>query len=292
MTWADAAEEFLKSKEDPELLQNFVNSWLAECWEDTKLKTSEELVMERQTQVEEFVVPDWTRLITGGVDIQENCVYYTVRAWGEHITSQNITHGQVSSFSEIENIMNLEWRKQDGTRMVVNLTLIDSGYEPDATYDFCADNSDWAFPCKGASNEMDTYYRISKVNKTSSKAYGMQLIIVDGSKYKDMIAGRMRRVNGRGSWMVYQGCDGEYAKQVTSEHKINVKTGNGKLRQEWVVKTSHADNHYLDCEVYAMAAADILGVRTLHLQENSSMKTKEKEETPEEKWINVNEKWV
>lgn len=292
VTWADAAEEFLKSKEDPELLQNFVNSWLAECWEDTKLKTSEELVMERQTQVEEFVVPDWTRLITGGVDIQENCVYYTVRAWGEHITSQNITHGQVSSFSEIENIMNLEWRKQDGTRMVVNLTLIDSGYEPDATYDFCADNSDWAFPCKGASNEMDTYYRISKVNKTSSKAYGMQLIIVDGSKYKDMIAGRMRRVNGRGSWMVYQGCDGEYAKQVTSEHKINVKTGNGKLRQEWVVKTSHADNHYLDCEVYAMAAADILGVRTLHLQENSSMKTKEKEETPEEKWINVNEKWV
>ena len=76
----------------------------------------------------------------------------------------------------------------------------------------------------------------------------MQLIIVDGDKYKDMIAGRMQRNNGKGSWMVYQGCDGDYAKQVTSEHKINVKAGNGKIKQVWVQKTSHADNHYLDCE--------------------------------------------
>lgn len=35
VTWADVAEEYLKSKDDPELLQNFVNSWLAEAWEDT-----------------------------------------------------------------------------------------------------------------------------------------------------------------------------------------------------------------------------------------------------------------
>lgn len=256
------------------------------------MKTSEDLVMERQTDIPEFVIPNWAKLLTGGVDIQENSLYYTVRAWGDHITSQNITHGQVFSFSEIENVMNLEWKKQDGTQMVVNLALIDSGYEPDATYDFSADNSEWAFPCKGASNPMDTHYKISKVNKESSRAFGMQLIIVDGDKYKDMIAGRMRRENGKGSWMVYQGCDGNYAKQVTSEHKINIKAGNGKVKQQWVVKTSHADNHYLDCEVYAMAAADILGVRTLHLQENSANEIKEKEENPEEKWINVNEKWV
>jgi phage terminase large subunit GpA-like protein len=31
----------------------------------------------------------------------------------------------------------------------------------------------------------------------------------------------------------------------------------------WVPKTSHADNHYLDCEVYAAAAADIAGYRAI-----------------------------
>ena len=58
VTWADVAEEFLKSKDDPEMLQNFANSWLAEPWEDTKLKTTEDLVKERQTEYEESEVPD------------------------------------------------------------------------------------------------------------------------------------------------------------------------------------------------------------------------------------------
>lgn len=295
VTWADVAEEFIKSKDDPELLQNFINSWLAECWEDTKLKTTEELVLKRQTDDEEFVVPDWAKLLTGGVDVQESSLYYTIRAWGDHLTSQNIAHGQVTSFTDIENIMNLEWKQSDGTPMVVNLVLVDSGYRADDTYDFCANNSDWALPCKGASNPMNNHYQISKVNKLNSKAYGMQLVIVDGEKYKDMIAGRMRKENGIGSWMVYRGCDNEYAKQVTAEHKVNVRMGNGKSRQKWTLKTSHADNHYLDAEVYAMAAADMLGARTMHLEtldEKVEDAEKNIQNNSEENWIKNNESWI
>lgn len=76
----------MESKTDPEKLQNFVNSWLAEPWEDTKLKTSAELVLERQTELPELTVPDWAKLLTGGVDVQQNCLYWTIRAWG--ISSQ------------------------------------------------------------------------------------------------------------------------------------------------------------------------------------------------------------
>ncbi|MFR6329784.1 MAG: terminase gpA endonuclease subunit [Eisenbergiella sp.] len=94
VTWAEVAEEFLKSKEDPEMLQNFANSWLAEPWEDTKLKTSAELVMERQTEYGELEVPDWAVELTGGVDVQEASVYWVIRAWGEHWTSQLIARGR------------------------------------------------------------------------------------------------------------------------------------------------------------------------------------------------------
>ena len=45
-------------------------------------------------------------------------------------------------------------------------------------------------------------------------------------------------------------------------------------------KRSHIDNHYLDAEVYALAAADISGVRTLHLQDEAEAKAKA--ERPEE----------
>lgn len=294
--FSEIALTFLESKDDPEKLQNFVNSWLAEPWEDTKLKTNADLVIERQTEIEEYIVPDWCKLLTAGVDVQENCLYWSIRAWGDYVTSQNIAHGQAFSFSEVEEIMNLEFEKESGEKILVDLALIDSGNMADEVYDFCANNSDWALPCKGASNPMLSNYKMSKVNKSDSSAYGMVLVIVDGGKYKDMIAGRMRRPNGKGSWMVFKDCDRDYAEQVTAEHKVNVKSGSRTV-QRWVPKRSHIANHYLDCEVYNFAAAEMKGVRTLHLmdvpEETEAPKQESNQQfTPEENWINNNEGWI
>lgn len=296
--FSQIAKAYLIAKDDTEALHNFTNSWLAEPWEDTKLKTNAETVMERQTDLPEFVVPEWTRLLTAGVDVQETSLYYIIRAWGEYLTSQLVTRGQVTSFRDIERVMNLEYVKPDGTVKLVDLCLIDSGDQTDEVYDFAAVNSEWCLPSKGTSS-MINYFKLSSVNKTSSKAYGMTLALVDGGKYKDMIAGRMKRENGTGSWMVFDGIDLEYCTQVTAEHKITEKGGGGKLRTRWVQKTSHADNHYLDCEVYGMAAADILGVRSLFLQDNNSapvardpVVNSPPQRQEEEQWIQQDNSWI
>lgn len=296
--FTDIAKEWLLSQDDPDRLHNFINSWLAEPWEETKLKTDRELVMQRQTELEAYVLPEWTKLLTGGIDVQENCIYWTIRAWGDYMTSQNVAHGQAMTTGEVEQIMNLEYRKADGTAMLVDRALIDSGDQTDDVYDFCAANADWALPCKGVDNAM-SHYRLSVVNKAGSKACGMTLVLVDGGKYKDMIASRMQRPNGKGSWMVHKDCDEEYADQVTSEQKVTERAANGRIRTKWVQKSSHAANHYLDCEVYAAAMADILGVRSLFLQnrvdENGNEIQKPKEPpkpTAEESWIGNNEGWI
>ena len=293
--WADIAKEFLLTKDDPEEFQNFVNSWLAEPWEDTKLKTNADLVMERQTEIPPLTVPSWAKLLTGGVDVQESSLYWTIRAWGDFLTSQNIAHGQALSLEEIDRVMNLEYMTEDGVPMIVNLCLIDSGDQTDMVYDFCVYHSDYALPVKGSSHAQLSHYKLSKINKEGSSAYGMTLVLVDGGKYKDMIAGRMRKKNGKGSWMVYDGCDYEYATQVTAEHKVNVKK-NGTVQQVWQLKHSHGDNHFLDTEVYAMAAADVLGVRTLHLQTEDVPKRQNAvpadTEGSEEQWIRANEGWL
>lgn len=94
--------------------------------------------------------------------------------------------------------------------------------------------------------------------------------------------------------MVYKNCDRNYAEQVTAEHKIKVKTAGGRVTEKWELKKSHADNHYGDCEKYAMAAADIKGVRTLHL-DTSEMPQEAKpapQSNNEDNWINVNEGWL
>lgn len=297
--FSDIAREFMRSKDDPELLHNFANSWLAEPWEDTKLKTNAEMVMERQTETPEWTLPPWTKLVTGGIDVQENCMYWTIRAWGDYMTSQNISHGQALSMGEVERIMNTELTMPNGEKVMVNLALMDSGDQTEDVYEFCALNSDWALPCKGTTT-MLSHYRLSTVNKAGSRANGMTLVLVDGGKYKDQIAARMRKENGTGAWMVYQGCDLDYAEQVTAEHKITERSG-GKEVQRWVPKTSHADNHYLDCEVYAAAAADVLGVRNLYLQnrveENAQEVKKRAEPKPdarpqEETWIKDNDNWI
>lgn len=288
--WADIVKEFLTTKDDPDLFQNFVNSWLAEPWEDTKLKTSAELVLERQTELPEYVVPSWAKILTGGVDVQETSLYWSIRAWGDYLTSQNIAHGQVLSFDDIDNIMNAEYLNENGEPMIVNLCLVDSGDQTDIVYDFCATHSDYALPVKGSSHAQLSNYKLSKINRTDSRAMGTTLVLVDSGAYKDMIAGRMQRDNGRGSWMVYSGCDMEYAKQVTAEHKVNVKHGN-TVKKVWQLKTSHADNHYLDTEVYNAAAADILGVRQLHLMKEEDVSVPEYK-PPEEQWITENDNWL
>lgn len=260
--FGDVAAEFKRSKDFPELLMNFVNSWLAEPWENTEVKMNSDKVMDRQGGYQEGVVPDEAVLLTGGVDVQKHYFIWTIRAWGYSMTSWNIAHGYADSWDDVEHIMNLPFTTRSGQSFQVNLCAVDSGDKTDEVYDFIACNQDWAVPIKGSSNPLLSRYKVSTIDKVDSKAHGMRLYLVDGGQYKDMIAGRLNRPNGTGSWMVYQGCDRDYAEQICAEEKIIEKKA-GREVEVWRPKSSHAANHYLDAEVYAAVAADLLQVRYL-----------------------------
>ena len=91
--------------------------------------------------------------------------------------------------------------------------------------------------------------------------------------------------------MVYQDCDRRYAEMITAEHKIETVKNNKRVTS-WVPKTSGIDNHYLDTEVYAALAADLLEVRYLGEQvkiSNSSAQHqgRQKEDDFGDDWIGV-----
>ena len=95
--------------------------------------------------------------------------------------------------------------------------------------------------------------------------------------------------------MVYDASDIEYAEQITAEHKIATIKG-GRRLESWVPKTGHAQNHYLDAEVYAACAADLLQVRYLDEKNDAAdvqpgTSGREQEE-PDENFINVEEGWL
>jgi len=261
VTWEQIALKWLDAQGDKEKLQNFINSWLGEPWVEASSELEIEVIKTRQTATPRFIVPDWAELLTGGVDVQRGSLYYKIDAWGPNLTKQTIDNGQVLGFEDVERIMNLEYKKNDGSAYIVSICGIDSGdgETMDDVYQFCIQNSEWAIPIKGASGKMYGWYKLSKIDRSGSTAHGHQLLLVDTNKYKDMITSRLQRENGPGAFMVYQDVDEEYASQLTAEYKVT-DTG------VWEKKGSHRDNHYFDADVYSTAVADLSGIRSMHLE--------------------------
>lgn len=289
----DIAAEWVKSNKNKITLQNFINSWLAEPWEDTKVKTTAETVLSRQSEYDESVVPAEAILLTGGVDVQRGYLYWTIRAWGENVTSWNIAHGTCETWEMLDLIMNTEFPDSAGGKRVVNLVAIDSGdgMTQDEVYDFCAQHQDWAVPVKGASHPTLAAYRITAIEKPDSMANGLYLYVVDTGQYKDKIAARLLREPGPGSWMVYKGCDEQYANQITAEEKVLEVKGNQQV-EVWRTKGSRTDNHYLDCEVYAFVAADILKIRYRTNDDTADLPPGPTPEKRKESWIGDRRGWM
>ncbi len=287
----EMARNFLRCKDYPEELQNFINSSLGEPWRNTTIDLPSDIVIKRQSEYPEGIVPPDALMLTAGVDVQKDCVYWTIRAWAPLLTSWNVAHGQCLNLWDIEPIMNQVWRKPNGEQYLVRLCAVDSGDQTDDVYDFCSMNPDWAIPVKGGHATMQTNFRISIIDKVGSRAQGTRLVTVNGASYKTTIATRMQRENGRGSWMVHAECDQDYANQVTAE-KLDVIDVNGREVKTWVKKSSHAANHYLDAEVYCFCAADLLQVRFLD-DDESEEPTQEQEPQSKNNWVPSNGgKWI
>ena len=291
------AREYLASKDDPESLQNFVNSWLGEPWANSITPVNVHLLSERQTPYAEGVLPAEAMLLTGAIDVQRNAelFYWVLRAWGVGVTSWGIAHGMALSWADLEALMNRPWRTTDGRDMLVSLCCVDSGdgNTQDEVYDFCTVNADWAVPVKGASRPMQARFRATMIDKPSSKAHGTRLYIVDTGQYKNMIAARMDRPNGPGSWMLHADCDMEYMEQITSEQKVL-----DRGTERWEPKVVGGANHYLDCEVYAACAADLMQVRFLMDPAEAEQRAPEQPSQPSaqaevgREWVRSGRSWL
>ena len=291
VSFRDVAHEWLKSQTDLEAKMNFINSWLAEPWEPVGLTAGSETILSHQGRFTRGIVPDGTLLITGGVDKQTDRLYYTIRGWGRNRVSWNIDHGCVDTMKEIYQIFDRPYYDERGGAYFPNLVLFDSGNETNEVYDFCFLHQGLFLPVKGASTEILTRFRQSVIDKTDSAANGMPLIICDGNYYKDQIFNLIKRqIDG---WYVFDGCDTDYAEQMTSEHKVMEITA-GRQVWRWKVKHSGIDNHYLDCEVYAACAADVMGGFDLLFQDDPQPVSKnpvQEKDDPEMDWIGGGD-WV
>jgi len=267
--FGDVAAKFLESKDKPEKLMNFVNGWLGEPWIFQSARLRSEIVLKKQMEYERGEVPEGALMLTAFVDVQKDHFWWSVRAWGEGLSSWLIDYGGgpgiCETWTEIEDLLDRDFIRADtGEQFKIFFMLVDSGYRTSDVYDFCLDHPGITAPSKGLDeqNARGIPYRIGTIDKM--KYTDLKLFLLDTSFYKDFIFGRLNKEAGaRGSWNVFKDCPRQYADQVCSEHKVREFDRKGRSTEFYKPITEGIANHMLDCEVGCAAAAEIAGVRTM-----------------------------
>ena len=289
LTFGDVAAKFLASKDEPALLMNFVNSWLAEPWEDKSSRMKSDVVMEKALPYERGRMPAAAQLVTCGIDVQLDHFYYSVRAWGAHMTSWLVDWGRAETWADLETVVERNYADMNGEIHNVNLACMDSGYNTDDVYSFCAQHMGVIVPTKGASRALKSRYTVSILDKQAA-GFGLRLYEMDTNQLKNFIASRMSIDPGAyGSWNVYEGIEREYADQICSEQRVEKKDRKGRVSIVWEKISSHVANHLLDCETNNVLAAEIMGVRFLTDPEPPG---KKEDEPEQDDWLGVNDDWL
>jgi phage terminase large subunit GpA-like protein len=263
------AAEFLRSKPYPERLHNFVNGWLGEPWVERSTVMKSDSVFALADDRPRGVVPVEAVALVGTVDVQKNGMFYVLRAFAQDHSSWLVREGFVEAFQDLETIF---WGASypvsgDGDdRCITNLVLVDSGFRTDEVYAWVRQHHGRARAIKGATHAMKAPFQPSRIEYLPNGKPlpgGLTLWLLDVGFWKDALFRRMQmNPQDPGAWRVHGEITREYADQMVSEQKaINRNRRTGRVTEEWQKVSQHSANHFWDCEQYALAGAEMLGIR-------------------------------
>ncbi len=261
----------LNSK-DSGTIQGAINTYLGECYTQRGDAPKWQEIKAHRKDYREGDVPEEAQVLTMGVDVQSDRLYYCIRAYGVKGESWLIENGSLMGDTAerevwvlLRDVTTSEFRGHK-----IKFCMVDSGYTPgkdrnkfvrpdNMIYIFCRDNMQ-CFPTKGR-DMMERPVKGSRIDVTiSGKVYkaGLLLYWIDTDYFKRQFYSNVRRSpDVRRGWHVNLDIDDEYCKQVTSEECITKDNG----KRVWI--QTRRDNHYLDCEVLCDAAALVIGANAL-----------------------------
>lgn len=304
LTFSDIAAKWLTSYDKPELLMNFVNSWLAEPWRENLGKTKPAEVLARVQAYQAGTVPEDVIVLTGGIDVQKDHFYAVIRGWGYAQESWLIMAARLESWEDVVRVMfNTAYPSVNPNidPLMVRLTCIDTGYRTSEAYEICRAWPDIARPTKGRDQLGGVPFRVSHLDKMPNGQAipgGINLYTLDTMYFKDKVARLFKNTADgiMGGWHIYENPSEDYVKQICSEHKVLVRDKRTKrMREEWRPVSMHAANHYWDCEIGAAAAAEMLRVFSLTRNDGVMIhhpQIRDQREFKKENWIPRKENWV
>ena len=272
LSWADMVDDFLRAKTDAPMLKSFVNTRLAETWEeDFASKVSADGLLERCEHYQAAMVPEGGLALTVGVDVQDNRLAISVWAWGREEEGWLLDHQEIYGdpsrqelWKQLDEVVLREWPHAVGPAMRPDVVAIDSGGHFTAeVYQYARERArQGVVAIKGQSQRGKP--PIGKGSKVDVNHQGRTLkrgavvYLVGGDTVKTTLFGRLKHSEqGAGFLHFHMGTTGEYFEQLTAEKQVLRYNRGGFPTREWVKKPS-ARNEALDCLVYAYAALNLM----------------------------------
>ena len=277
LSWADMVDDFLRAKADAPMLKSFVNTRLAETWEeDFASKVSADVLLKRCEPYAAGQLPDGALAVTIGVDVQGgggsagDRLAVSVWAWGREEEGWLIDHQEIYGdpcrpevWKQLDVLVMHQWEHAGGGKLRADVVAVDSGGHATAeVYQYARERSGaGVVAIKGQSQRgKPPIGKASKVDinaKGRTLKRGAQVFPVGGDTIKTTLFGRLKHNERGAGYLHFHAQTGaEYFEQLTAE-KQALRYVKGFPVREWVKKPS-ARNEALDCLVYAYAAVNLM----------------------------------
>lgn len=272
-TFGDRAEEYLQALASGEQMkiQTAMNAQFGELYAPGGGEVPEWQEVYRLRAPYRFrEIPDGVKWLTAGVDVQQNRLIYVVRGWGLRQESWLIEYGVLWGDTGQDDVwLDLaELLQGEFGGKYIKRAFIDSGYKPNSTtviadhkvYEFCRDYGRIAYATKGYMTRTTplSVSRIDVTVKGKKAGYGLDIVLLDTDYMKSFVHQRIRWPEDQpGAWHLSSDANEDYCRQIVAEARIKGPNGKG----QWVLRSR--ENHFLDCEALAYAAAYMIGVNRM-----------------------------
>jgi hypothetical protein len=275
LSWKSLVVEWLEAQIERDRgnllpLRTFINTRLAETWEEQAEKLAANELQEAATDYTLKIVPREGLLLVAGVDVQDDRFEIDVWAIGEFGDDWWIVDSRVipanpgleSDWAKLDAALQERYEHAAGQTMGIEAAAVDTGghYTHD-TYRFVRKLPSWrkvaaikgqdrpGMPVLGKASTVDVNWRGGVVK------HGVKLWMVGVNAAKDLLFSRIRA----GRVHTSRQLPTTWFEQLAAEHRITVRTARGE-RTVWAKKTAGARNETLDKAVYALWCAERLGV--------------------------------
>ncbi len=270
VTWGEMAANFLKKKHKIDELKAFVNTSLAQTWQELGGEVDAGDLPLRCEDYE-AEVPAGVLLLTCGVDVQGDRLEYEITGWGLDDESWSIRYGVLSGdpakrevWIDLKEALRRQYLNAEGQPLIVAATCLDSGgHHTDEVYRFCRENAGRrVYAIKGANTPGKPL--VSKPTMQGNPP--VKLFLIGTETAKDAFTARLKVAEPGPNFCHFPNLfdeagqpvyDEKYFKQLCSEKPV-VRYVRGVGVRVWQKIKQGLRNEALDVRVYAMAALAIL----------------------------------